>query len=160
LPPLTRVPRKPQPRGSFGLIYVLMSTALYRINYWLPTIVKGFDIGSTRNGLLNMIPWCLVVFLLLVLPRRLKGEHAVLTAISIPAFAGLLCFESSVLVSINSALYKKVHVQFRAEMFNVLNHPNFAPRLANNAIAQGNTGQINATQLDNRQIQLALRATW
>ena len=70
------------------------------------------------------------------------------------------------LFSINSALYKnfsikeQVNVQFRAEMFNVLNHPNFAPPLANNAIAQGNTGQINATQLDNRQIQLALRATW
>jgi hypothetical protein len=70
------------------------------------------------------------------------------------------------LFSINSALYKTfsikeaVRVQFRAEMFNVLNHPNFAPPLANNAIAQGNTGQINATQLDSRQIQLALRATW
>jgi len=127
---------------GFGLIYVLKSTALYRINYWLPTIVKGFDIGSTRNGLLNMIPWCLAVLLLLVLPRRLKGEHAVLTAISITALAGLLCFVSSVLFSINSALYKKVHVQFRAEMFNVLNHPNFAPPLANNAIAQGNTRQI------------------
>jgi MFS family permease len=77
---------------GFGLIYMLLSTALYGVNYWLPTIVKDFGIGSTRNGLLNTIPWGLAVLLLLVLPRRLKGERAVLTAISITALAGLLCF--------------------------------------------------------------------
>jgi hypothetical protein len=70
------------------------------------------------------------------------------------------------LFTINAALYKNIpikdrlRVQFRAEMFNILNHPNFAPPLANNAILQGNTGQITATQLDNRQIQLGIRGTW
>ena len=63
---------------GFGLIYMLMSTALYGVNYWLPTIVKGFGIGFTQNGLLNMIPWGLAVLLLLALPRYLKGEKAVL----------------------------------------------------------------------------------
>lgn len=82
---------------GFGLIYMLMSTAIYGVSYWLPTIVKGFGIGSIRNGLLNMIPWGLAILLLLVLPRRLRGERAVLTAISITALVGLSCFVSSVL---------------------------------------------------------------
>jgi MFS family permease len=82
---------------GFGMIYMLLSTALYGVNYWLPTIVKGFGISSSRNGLLNMIPWGLAVLLLLALPRRLKGERAVLVALSVSALTGLLCFVSSVL---------------------------------------------------------------
>ena len=93
---------------GFGLIYLLMSTALYGVNYWLPTIVKGFGIGFTQNGLLNMIPWGLAVLLLLALPRRLKGETAVLSAISVTALVGLLCFVLSVLAPGHTARFAAI----------------------------------------------------
>jgi hypothetical protein len=57
-------------------------------------------------------------------------------------------------------------VQFRAEFFNILNHTNFAPPVDNlEAIdATGNPvpgfGQIDATQVPNREIQFALKITW
>jgi hypothetical protein len=54
----------------------------------------------------------------------------------------------------------RVHLQFRAELFNALNHPNFGSPLSNNAISQGSTGQITATQISNRQIQFGVRGTW
>jgi hypothetical protein len=57
-------------------------------------------------------------------------------------------------------------VQFRAEFFNVFNHANFAPPVDNlEALdASGNPvpgfGQIDATQVPNREIQFALKFTW
>jgi hypothetical protein len=57
-------------------------------------------------------------------------------------------------------------VQFRAEFFNVFNHTNFAPPVDNlEAIdATGapvpGFGQIDATQVPNREIQFALKFTW
>ena len=57
-------------------------------------------------------------------------------------------------------------IQFRAEFFNLLNHTNFAPPVDNlEAIdATGSPvpgfGQIDATQIPNREIQFALKITW
>jgi hypothetical protein len=57
------------------------------------------------------------------------------------------------------------NIQFRAEMFNVLNHTNFAPS-ANLSPFNGDGtptssfGQITQTQTDNRVIQLALKVVW
>jgi len=57
------------------------------------------------------------------------------------------------------------NVQFRAEMFNVLNHTNFAPS-ANLSPFNGDGtptssfGQLTQTQTDNRVIQLALKVIW
>jgi hypothetical protein len=67
------------------------------------------------------------------------------------------------LVTLNASLYKNVKVnerwgvQIRAEMFNALNHPNFAAPFNTNTLLQGNTGRLTSTQIDNRQIQLGLR---
>jgi hypothetical protein len=75
-------------------------------------------------------------------------------------------------VNLNFALYKSIPVserfglQFRAELFNAFNHPNFAPPLGNNAVFDqtgaplGSAGLISSTQGANRQIQLGLRARW
>ncbi|HXN21302.1 MAG TPA: carboxypeptidase regulatory-like domain-containing protein [Candidatus Dormibacteraeota bacterium] len=75
------------------------------------------------------------------------------------------------LVTLNAALYKNIQVrerlsfQFRAELFNALNHPNYAYPLDTNTLIvdktgkfTGNTGQLTSTQIDNRQIQFGLRA--
>jgi hypothetical protein len=58
------------------------------------------------------------------------------------------------------------NVQFRAEMFNVLNHTNFAPSSNLNPFTDTNAtpdptlGLLTSTQTHNREIQLALKLIW
>ena len=57
-------------------------------------------------------------------------------------------------------------LQFRAELFNILNRPNFAPPIANETVfdQSGNrvpgAGAINATTTSSRQIQFGLKLSW
>jgi hypothetical protein len=55
-------------------------------------------------------------------------------------------------------------LQFRAEFFNLLNHPNFAaPNFlndSNNSIGTVNAGVIGSTSTSSRQIQLGLKLVW
>jgi len=58
------------------------------------------------------------------------------------------------------------NAQFRVEVFNALNHSNFNPPTANEAIFDGNgviipgAGQITSTATTSRQIQFALKLVW
>jgi hypothetical protein len=57
------------------------------------------------------------------------------------------------------------NIQFRAEMFNALNHTNFAPSsnlspLNADGTPTSSFGQLTSTQNDNRVIQLALKVVW
>jgi len=64
----------------------------------------------------------------------------------------------------NFSFRERYKVQFRAEFFNVMNHPNFAaPNFlndANNSILTSNTGVIGSTSTSSRQIQLGLKLSW
>jgi hypothetical protein len=59
------------------------------------------------------------------------------------------------------------NIQFRAELFNVLNHPNFLPPTSNTDIFDGTgtllsstAGVLNATSNDSREVQFALKFIW
>jgi hypothetical protein len=64
----------------------------------------------------------------------------------------------------NFQLMERLRLQFRAEFFNILNHPNFAaPNFlndANNSIGTLNAGVIGSTSTPSRQIQLGLKLVW
>lgn len=79
----------------FALAYMLMSTSLYGVTYWLPTLLKSNGVPSSLNGLLNMIPWAIAALLLLWLPARLKRERIVLKAMAAVAGVGVAGFALS-----------------------------------------------------------------
>jgi hypothetical protein len=58
----------------------------------------------------------------------------------------------------NFAISERLTAQFRAEAFNIINHPNFGNPSAN--ISTGNVGTITATSFDNRDLQFALKLLW
>lgn len=83
---------------GFALVYMLMATTQYGVTYWMPTVVKGFGVTASVNGMLNMIPWGLAAVMLLVIPRRLKSDSRVFKAVAAIAFFGAMAFLACVLV--------------------------------------------------------------
>ena len=81
---------------ALALGYGTISVAIYGIAYWLPTLVRGFGVSSSTNGLLNMIPWGLTSLMLLWLPRQLKQFRSVLLAGIAAAVIGIALFLLSV----------------------------------------------------------------
>lgn len=59
----------------------------------------------------------------------------------------------------NFPLWERVSGQFRAEAFNIINHPNFGNPAAN-ITATSSVGQVTATSTDNRDLQFALKILW
>ncbi|WP_321947684.1 MFS transporter [Paraburkholderia sp. J10-1] len=82
----------------FAATYMLMSTSLYGVTYWLPTLVKSFGVSSSVNGLLSMLPWALAVLLLLWLPSKLRRAKSILRTMAIVAALGTLSFLLSLLL--------------------------------------------------------------
>ena len=59
----------------------------------------------------------------------------------------------------NFPLWERVSGEFRAEAFNIINHPNFG-NPASNITVTSSVGQVTATSLDNRDLQFALKILW
>jgi MFS family permease len=85
--------------------YTLMLTSLYGLIYWLPTVIKGFGVSSSINGLLTMIPWALTAALLLIVPRMLKTESHVRVAAATIGAIGCMAFVVSLLVNAPALRY-------------------------------------------------------
>jgi hypothetical protein len=64
----------------------------------------------------------------------------------------------------NFVVRERLRLQFRAEFFNIVNHPNFAaPNFlndANNSFETSNAGVIGSTATTSRQIQFGLKLVW
>ncbi len=82
----------------FACGYMMMSTSLYGVTYWMPTLLKSGGVSHSMNGLLNMIPWMLSALLLLWLPAKLKHESVVLKAMTAVASVGVIGFALSLVL--------------------------------------------------------------
>jgi len=79
-----------------ALWYVSLPLGAYGISYWLPTIVKGFGVSNTVNGLLNIIPWAVVALALWGMPKIAARTGQVTAFIAGPALFGAVCLVLSV----------------------------------------------------------------
>jgi len=84
-----------------SLVYVGYPLAAYGLSYWLPTIVRGFGVSNTVNGLLNIIPWTLVALALWAVPRHAARYRNQIWHSAGPALAGAALLVLSVVVSGN-----------------------------------------------------------
>ncbi len=51
-------------------VYIAFPLAAYGLSYWLPTVVRSFEVSNTLNGVINIIPWVVTAFALWWVPRR------------------------------------------------------------------------------------------
>ena len=79
------------------LVYIGYPLAAYGLSYWLPTIVRGFGVSNTTNGLLNIIPWALVGLALWGVPRLAARRADQTWYAAGPAIVGALLLVASVL---------------------------------------------------------------
>lgn len=80
------------------LVYVGFPLGAYGLSYWLPTIVRGFGVSNTTNGLLNIIPWTLVAIALWGVPRHAARYRNPIGHAAGPALLGAVLLVLSVLV--------------------------------------------------------------
>ena len=85
--------------------YVGFPLAAYGLSYWLPTVVKGFGVSNTVNGLLNVLPWACTAVLLWWLPRDSERSDEKTWHIVLPALVGAACLVASVLVPGNGVRF-------------------------------------------------------
>jgi MFS family permease len=81
-----------------ALLYVGMPLGAYGLSYWLPTIVKGFGVTNTVNGMINVIPWIFVGFALWAVPRHAHRHGASMWHIAGPVLIGAAALVLSVIV--------------------------------------------------------------
>jgi len=80
------------------LVYIGFPLGAYGLSYWLPTIVRGFGVSNTANGLLNIIPWTLVAIALWGVPRHAARYRNPIGHAAGPALLGALLLVLSVVV--------------------------------------------------------------
>lgn len=77
---------------GLAVVFIVILTALFGVIYWLPTLVKAFDVNGTTTGLVSAVPWTLVALALLTIPPLLKTPRQVSLAMAVLAAVGSLLF--------------------------------------------------------------------
>lgn len=84
-----------------AFINTLINISLFGVIYWLPTVIHGFGVSGTENGLLNSVAWALAAILLCTLPPRLQTESAIDRAAAIISFVGVCAFAAATMLPSN-----------------------------------------------------------
>ncbi len=87
---------------GMALYYMMLSMSVYGVSYWLPTLVKGFGVSNTVNGLINIIPWLLATLVLIWLPSKLRAANRTMAAMLCAAVLGVIFFLGSVFLPTNT----------------------------------------------------------
>ncbi|TRL36986.1 MFS transporter [Rhizobium straminoryzae] len=82
-----------------SVCYIGFPLAAYGLSYWLPTIVQGFGVSNTVNGLINIIPWLIVALALWIVPSMADRTNDKTPYIVGPAFVGAVCLTLSAVVT-------------------------------------------------------------
>nr|WP_246719083.1 MFS transporter [Rhizobium rhizoryzae] len=82
-----------------SLCYIGFPLAAYGLSYWLPTIVQGFGVSNTMNGVINIIPWLIVALALWIIPSAADKTENKTPYIVGPAFIGAICLALSAVIS-------------------------------------------------------------
>jgi cyanate permease len=96
-----RVLTEPRVIGM-ALYYMMLSMSVYGVSYWLPTLVKGFGVTNTVNGLLNIVPWLAATIVLAWLPSKLRKGNRTTAAMLAAALIGVVFFLGSVFLPTNT----------------------------------------------------------
>lgn len=80
---------------SLTALFTLFTLSAYGFSYWLPTVIKSFGVSDKANGLLNVIPWIFVAFVLFWIPRKPGRVDNTFTNIVIPSVIGAAAFVAS-----------------------------------------------------------------
>lgn len=81
---------------ALALVYGFICFGAYGISYWMPTIVKSFGVTDMANGLINMIPWLMVIFLLRWLTNNPERTKNAIMNVAVPMFTAAACLVLSV----------------------------------------------------------------
>ena len=131
-------------------------------NIDVPNLIPGPGCGSRVNSG-NPVSYIKTQCFAVPNPITLRGNLGRNTLIG----PGLVNFDFSLFKNnYIKRISDRFNAQFRAEFFNILNHPNFAPPLDNRNIFDStgsrvaNAGLITSTQTPSRQIQFAVKLIW
>jgi hypothetical protein len=131
-------------------------------NIDVPNLVGSSGCGSLVNSG-NPVNYIRTQCFAVPNPITLRGNLGRNTLIG----PGLINFDFSVFKNnYIKRISDRFNAQFRAELFNVLNHTNFSPPLDNrnifdsNGQSVANAGLITSTQTPSRQIQFAVKFIW
>jgi sugar phosphate permease len=88
-----------------ALFYISLPLGAYGLSYWLPTVVRGFGVTNTVNGLLNIIPWACVAWALWWVPRSAARTGRQTLHIAGPAFLGAAALAATLVVPGNAGKF-------------------------------------------------------
>ncbi len=131
-------------------------------NIDVPNLIAGPGCGSPVNPG-NPVSYIKTQCFAVPNPITLRGNLGRNTLIG----PGLVNFDFSLFKNnYIKRISDRFNAQFRAEFFNILNHPNLAPPLDNRNIFDSsgsrvdNAGLITSTQTPSREIQFAVKLIW